>query len=210
MAPQPQPAPDEEVHDGPVTVPRVAATVIVVRGGDDTLEVLLVQRTPHARFMAGAWVFPGGAVGDEDGEGPDAVRAAAIRELREEAGIALADSGELIGYSRWITPERVKIRYDTWFFLAAMPAGQRPRVDGSEVIDSRWLAPADALAAGTRGKLLLVFPTMRHLQQLARFGSATALLDHARGRTVEPVQPRLIGEAEHARIVLPGEPGYDD
>lgn len=210
MASQPTPAPDEQVHDGPVTVPRVAATVIVVRGGDEALEVLLVQRTPHARFMAGAWVFPGGAVGEEDGEGADAVRAAAVRELREEAGITLADAGQLTGFSRWITPERVKIRYDTWFFLAPMPTDQRARVDGAEVVDARWLSPAEALAASARGELLLVFPTRRHLEQLSAFGSAAALLEHARGREVVPVQPRVIGEGEQARIVLPGEPGYDD
>ena len=72
--------------DGEVTVPRQAATVIVLRGGAETLEVLLVQRNPAARFMGGAWVFPGGAVDADEGEGDGAHRAAAVRELDEEAG----------------------------------------------------------------------------------------------------------------------------
>ena len=86
-----RPEPGAEFNSGPATVPRVAATVIVLRGDDDDLEVLLVQRTPHARFMGGAWVFPGGAVTPEDGEGDAALPAAGIRELEEEAGIRIRD-----------------------------------------------------------------------------------------------------------------------
>ena len=58
----PRPAPGEELNPGEETVPRPAATVILLRGGGDALEVLLVQRNPESRFMGGAWVFPGGAV----------------------------------------------------------------------------------------------------------------------------------------------------
>jgi hypothetical protein len=82
------------------------------------------------------------------------------------------------------------------------------RVDGSEVVDARWYAPADALEARTRGELFLVFPTIKHLEQLAMFESVDALLEHARGREVHAVQPRVITQGETARIVLPGEPGY--
>jgi 8-oxo-dGTP pyrophosphatase MutT (NUDIX family) len=205
-----QPAPGEEFNPGPVTVPRVAATVIVLRGGADGLEVLLAQRNPQARFMAGAWVFPGGAVSPEDGEGEAALRAAGLRELQEEAGITLADPGELVAFSRWITPAEVKIRYDTWFFLATMPAGQEARIDGAEVVDARWFSPPAALAASRRNEILLVFPTIKHLQQLSVFRSVEELLSHARAQTVQPVQPQVVGQGEMARIVLPGEPGYED
>jgi 8-oxo-dGTP pyrophosphatase MutT (NUDIX family) len=205
-----QPEPGAELHHGPATVPRIAATVIVLRGDDDGLEVLLAQRTPHARFMGGAWVFPGGAVSAEDGEGEAALRTAAIRELAEEAGITLAGPQELITFSRWITPEEVKIRYDTWFFLARLPDGAEAVIDGEEVVDARWFAPRAALDAGEAGEILLVFPTIKHLERLEGFASARQLLDHARTRTVEPVQPRVVGSGEQARIVLPGEPGYED
>ena len=205
-----QPEPGAELHRGPATVPRVAATVILLRGDDDGLEVLLAQRTPHARFMGGAWVFPGGAVSSEDGEGEAALRAAGIRELAEEAGITLAGPQELITFSRWITPEEVKIRYDTWFFLARLPDGAEAVIDGEEVVDARWFEPRAALAAGQAGDILLVFPTIKHLEQLEGFASARQLLDHARTRTVEPVQPRVVGSGEQARIVLPGESGYVD
>jgi 8-oxo-dGTP pyrophosphatase MutT (NUDIX family) len=190
-------------------VPRPAATVILLRGGDADLEVLLVQRNPESRFMGGAWVFPGGAVDRAEGEGEDALRSAAVRELREEAGISLPDPAALVPFSRWITPAQVKIRFDTWFFLATAPAGAEPEIDGSEIVDVRWYAPRAALEAATAGELFLVFPTIKHLEQLSGFANATALLHHARGQTVEPVQPRVVFGGETARIVLPGEPGFD-
>ena len=205
-----QPGPGEELNLGHETVPRPAATVIVLRGGDEALEVLLVQRNPAARFMGGAWVFPGGAVDPREGTGEAALRAAALRELEEEAGIRMTGGDELIPFSRWITPAEVKIRFDTWFFLAALPPDAAARIDGSEIVDARWYAPADALEAARDGELLLVFPTIKHLEQLAGFDSMQALLAHARGREVRPVRPRVLTRGEHARIVLPGEPGYQD
>jgi 8-oxo-dGTP pyrophosphatase MutT (NUDIX family) len=205
-----RPGPEQPLHLGERTVPRPAGTVIVLRGGASTLEVLLVQRNPNARFMGGAWVFPGGAVDRDEGHGDRALRAAAIRELEEEAGISIGDPAELVPFSRWITPAEVKIRFDTWFFLAPLPAGAEARVDGSEVVDARWYSPPAALEARARGELFLVFPTIKHLEQLSAFESADALLAHARGREIHPIQPRVITQGETARIVLPGEPGYSE
>ncbi|MGZ4167124.1 MAG: NUDIX hydrolase [Solirubrobacteraceae bacterium] len=205
----PRPAPGEELNPGPETVPRVAATVILMRGGGDGLEILLAQRNPQARFMGGAWVFPGGAVSAEDGDGEPGRRAAAVRELREETGLVIG-ADALVTFSRWITPAVVKIRYDTWFFLAMARDGSQPQIDGREMVDARWFAPEDALAAARSGEIMLVFPTIKHLEQLSSFPTAQALMEHARTRAVEPVQPRVVGTGETARIVLPGEPGYDD
>jgi 8-oxo-dGTP pyrophosphatase MutT (NUDIX family) len=205
-----RPGPGEELNAGAATVPRPAATVILLRGGADTLELLLVKRNPAARFMGGVWVFPGGAVDREEGEGDAALRAAALRELDEEAGVLLPDPAGLVPFSRWITPAEVKIRFDTWFFLAPAPAGTEPVIDGEEAVDSGWFTPEAALDAHRRGEILLVFPTIKHLEQLAPFGTADALLDYARGKEVRPVQPRVIMGGETARVVLPGEPGYDD
>ncbi len=146
-----RPGPGEELNPGPETVPRVAATVILLRDGDDGLEVLLAQRNPAARFMGGAWVFPGGAIGPGDGEGERGLRVAAARELLEEVGVALPDPAALVPFSRWITPATVTIRYDTWFFLAIAPADIVPRIDRAEVVDARWFSPARALAASRAG-----------------------------------------------------------
>jgi 8-oxo-dGTP pyrophosphatase MutT (NUDIX family) len=203
-----RPAPGEELGAGPPAVPRQAATVILLRGGADTLEVLLVRRTPKARFMGGVWVFPGGAVDAHEGDGDEAHRAAAVRELSEEAAITLDDPAELVKFSRWITPAEVKIRFDTHFFLAALPAGQEARVDGEECIDLGWFTPASALAAYSAGDIVLVFPTIKHLEQLEDFATVDDLLAYSRGRDVLPIEPKVVLEGEVARILLPGEPGY--
>jgi 8-oxo-dGTP pyrophosphatase MutT (NUDIX family) len=205
-----RPAPGEEYNPGSATPARQAATVILLRGGAQTLEVLLVKRTPHARFMGGVWVFPGGAVDAGEGDGDDAHRAAAIRELREEATIALEDPDTLVKFSRWITPAEVRTRFDTHFFLAPLPDGQEPQVDGEECVDLSWFTPAAALEAHRRETIVLVFPTIKHLEQLDAFPSADELLVYANGREVQPIQPRVVVEGEVARVLLPGEPGYDD
>ena len=112
-------------------------------------------------------------------------------------------------FSRWITPPQVVIRFDAHFFIAALPAGEQPRIDGEECVDMGWFTPQGALDAHANGQILLVFPTIKHLEQLAGFASATALIDYAAGREVVPVQPRVVITGETARVLLPGEPGYD-
>jgi 8-oxo-dGTP pyrophosphatase MutT (NUDIX family) len=199
-----QPPPGEELNTGEVTEARTACSVIPVRDGDSGLELLLVQRNPQARFMGGAWVFPGGAVDEGETEVETAVR-----EAEEEAGIRL-DPATLVPFSRWITPKQVKVRFDTHFFVAPTPGDVEPRCDGQECVDLRWIAPAAALEAGRREELFLVFPTIKHLEQLAEFGSVEDLLAHARSRRVQPVEPRVLVDGGIAQVLLPGEPGYDD
>jgi 8-oxo-dGTP pyrophosphatase MutT (NUDIX family) len=161
--------------------------------------------------MGGAWVFPGGSVHAEDEAGglPGPV-AAGLRETEEECGLVLAGPDELVPFSRWITPAQVKIRFDTWFFIARAPEGAEVTIDNEEVVDSRWIGPQDALDAGARDELLLVFPTIKHLEQLAEFSSVEDAMERARSRKVMPVQPRVLVDGGVARVLMPGEPGYDD
>jgi 8-oxo-dGTP pyrophosphatase MutT (NUDIX family) len=203
-----RPGPGEEYNPGPPTPPRQAATVILLRGGEEGLELLLVKRNPNARFMGGVWVFPGGAVEQDEGEDDRAHRAAAVRELQEEAGVELPRTEELVKFSRWITPAAVRTRFDTHFFLASLPPDQEPHVDGQECVEHGWFTPAGALEAHHAGEILLVFPTIKHLEQLSPFATAAELLEHARGRAVQAVQPRVVVDGEVARVLLPGEPGY--
>src|SRR3954453_15791843 len=179
-----RPGPGEELNPGAATTPRLAATTIVLRGGREGLEVLLVRRNPEQRFMGGAWGFPGGAVDPDDGPGEAGLRATAVRECAEEAAVA-PDPDGLVAYSRWITPAQVKIRFDTCFFLVPAPPDAAPHVDGEECVDWRWASPQGALAASRSGELEMVFPTLKHLEQLAGFASADELLAFARTQEVQ-------------------------
>jgi 8-oxo-dGTP pyrophosphatase MutT (NUDIX family) len=195
--------------EGKIVTPRPSASLLLLRGGGAALEVLLVQRTPKARFMGGFWVFPGGAVEPGDRAGTDedgAHRAAAVRELAEEAAIEGVDPASLVGFSRWVTPATSGIRFDTRFYLGAAPDGAQPRVDGEECVDVGWFAPGAALAAYDRGELPLVLPTLKHFEAILEFGSAAELMAASQGRDLAPIRPQVID----GRIVLPGEPGYVD
>ena len=192
----------------PPAVPRPAATVILLRRGGKHaqrgLELLLVQRSPEARFMPGVWVFPGGAVDPADGDGEAAHRAAAVRELAEEAGIRVG-ADDLVAYSRWITPRVVPVRFDTRFYLALAPAHSPPQPDGSETVDAGWFEPRKALDLYSADHFPLVFPTIKHLESLVGFASAEEALETARRREVKPVEPEVVGEGDERRIVLPDE-----
>jgi 8-oxo-dGTP pyrophosphatase MutT (NUDIX family) len=177
-----------------------------MRDAGDGPEVLLVRRNPDARFMGGAWVFPGGGVKPTDAS----PAATARRELEEEANLTLASDDELAAFSRWITPVAVKVRFDTWFFLTRAPAGAEGAPDGSETVALRWLRPADALEAGRRGELQLVFPTIKHLEELAMLGSVADGLGQARSREVNAILPRVVGAGSETRVLLPGDAGYED
>jgi 8-oxo-dGTP pyrophosphatase MutT (NUDIX family) len=201
-----RPPPGEELNMGEVTEPRQAASLILLRDSAERPEVLLVERNPKQRFMGGAWVFPGGAVQAEDADHAGT----ATRELEEEAGIALAPGAAVVPFSRWITPAEVRIRFDTWFFASRAPEGAEARPDGSECVAARWLRPENALAAYARDELTLVFPTIKHLEQLTEFESVADALDTARGRKVEPIQPRVVMRDGSAALLLPGEPGYEE
>ena len=201
-----RPHPSEELNEGPETPPRLAASVIVLRESDSGPEVLLVQRNPEQRFMGGAWVFPGGAV-----HGDESPAEAALRELEEEASLHLdTGAGALVPFSRWITPAEVKVRFDTFFFVVEAPAGATPAPDGQECVAMAWKRPADALSEYADGDLQLVFPTIKHLEQLCEQPSVAATIDAARDREVMPIQPRIVVADGSAQVLLPGEPGYDD
>jgi len=204
--------PAEAPNLGEPATPRPSASVVLLRRGgkhaDRALEVLLLKRAESAKFMPGVWVFPGGGVDAADGDGDDAYRACAVRELEEEAGIALGDEEELVLFSRWITPEVVSRRFDAWFFLALAPAHAPPEADGVETVEARWFEPRAALEAQGAGELALAFPTINQLKALLPFASAGEAIEAHRGRVVEPILPKVIGDLGEHRVVLPGDPDY--
>lgn len=204
--------PAEAPNLGEPSEPRPAASVVLLRRGgkhdDRALEVLLLKRTEKARFMPGVWVFPGGGLDECDGEGEEAYRACAARELAEEAGIELPADEELILFSRWITPEVISRRFDAWFFLALAPAHTPPKPDGVETVKAAWFEPEAALAAQAAGDLVLAFPTVHQLSSLSEFQSSEEAIEACRERQVEPILPKVVGSRDDHRVVLPGDPDY--
>lgn len=206
--------PAEIPNFGPPSEPRPAASIVLLRRGGKhaqrALEVLLLKRSAEARFMPNVWVFPGGSVDAADGEGEAGYQACAVRELAEEAGIELPAEEELVLFSRWITPEIVATRFDAWFFLALAPAHTPPRADGVETTEAAWFEPARALALQEAGELSLSFPTINQLRWLSEFATADEAIAAYRGKDVESVTPRIVRDGDSYRVVLPGDPAYED
>lgn len=117
------------------------------------------------------------------------------------------DVGAIHYFSRWVTPLGAPRRYDTRFFVAAAPAEQVALHDDHEVIGTRWLTPAAALADHEAGRITMIFPTVRTMVALERFGTAAEVLDHTAGQgAIEPVLPLIEDVGGGMRIVLPGDP----
>lgn len=198
---------------GPPSTPRPAASIVLLRRGGKhqqrALEVLMLKRSEEAKFMPGVWVFPGGSLDASDGAEEAGLRACAVRELAEEAGIELPPEEELVPFSRWITPEVIATRFDAWFFLALAPAHTPPQPDGVETTEARWFEPAAALAAQEAGELVLSFPTQTQLGWLAEHRTSDEALAAYRERPLEPILPKVIAdEGPEPRVVLPGDPDY--
>jgi hypothetical protein len=116
----------------------------------------------------------------------------------------------LRAWARWITPEFEPRRYDTWFFVAQLPAGQRTRDVGGEADRVAWVRPEDAVARFAAGEIDMLPPTIMTFRQLLGADAPGAVLARAAARTMTPVTPRPVLEADgEAYVVLPGEPGYD-
>jgi 8-oxo-dGTP pyrophosphatase MutT (NUDIX family) len=192
-----------------------AATVVVVRGGVDALEVLLLQRHRDLSFAGGAWVFPGGRVDPADfGTDPagleGAERTAAVRECMEEAGIRL-DLPSLHRWSHWTPPPRQSKRFSTAFFVAGVGPGDDEvvTIDESEIVAHRWATPQQALAAQTAGELVLTPPTFITLCQLAEHRSVAGLLAAAPSRPVEHFSTRIGIAGETVCALYHGDVAYE-
>jgi 8-oxo-dGTP pyrophosphatase MutT (NUDIX family) len=212
----------------------------------------MVRRVRSAAFMGDARVFPGGALDEADysplaaravcwhgdpGELP--WRAAALRELAEEAGVFLTDppgapaagkgaglyedlvnrgwlldADRLTYFSNWVTPRfrGAARRFDTRFYVVVVPPGTAAGADLAEVTEACWVAPAEALQRAAEGEWKVEFPTLCHLHALAGCAAAEEVpaLAPPPGEVV-PVRPRvvLLGD-EGFRILLPGDPGYEE
>ncbi|MFC9629453.1 NUDIX hydrolase [Streptomyces mirabilis] len=155
---------------------------------------------------------PDTVVGDTTGEDWEADRAALVArdlsfaEFLDRRGLVLRS--DLLGvWTRWITPEFETRRYDTWFFVAALPEGQRTRNASTEADRTVWIRPADAADGYDKGELLMMPPTVATLRQLIPYDSAADVLAAAPARDLTPVLAKA--RLENGEVVL-AWPGHDE
>ena len=200
-------------------VPAPAATVVLLRPGPDGPEVLLTHRPATMAFGPGLHVFPGGRVDPEDRAStpagpaseaavaagralggnlpPDdalAVHRAAIRELREEAGIPLDGIERLVPIAHWTTPAFMPRRFSTWFFVADLPSHAMPIFATDEVAAHRWVTPLRALEQMAAREIAMWVPTTCVLQRLIETGARRASEVAERIKLGQVASPRVVQE----------------
>jgi 8-oxo-dGTP pyrophosphatase MutT (NUDIX family) len=188
------------------TEPRRAATVVAARGASNGVEVLVLKRGRQHRFLPGYLAFPGGAVEPQDGglasrwfgSPAESGRACAVRELIEEAGLALTARGlvsvgaddpglsavhaappsadALREISHWVAPEHVPVRFDARFFAVDALDGLEPRPDGAEAERAWWARPSQVLMDFAEGRCDLYWPTLKTMEALAACHTVDELL----------------------------------
>lgn len=188
-----------------------AATVVLVRDGGDGLETLLLRRNSKIAF-GGMWVFPGGRIDEADwlglapGDELAAARRAAVRETREEAGLAITEA-TLVALSHWSPPAIAPKRFLTWFFVAPATS-DTVTIDQGEIHEHVWLRPADALARRNALEIELAPPTWVTLEWLNTHRDVAASIAAAAARTPERFVTRIMGSPEGPVAVWHGDAAY--
>ena len=173
-----------------------SASVVIVRDGSHSLEVLMLRRNQKIAFHGGDWVFPGGRVDASDAHSDaDAelviARRTAAREAFEEAGLEMSAQA-MLPFAHWTTPEGLPKRFATWFFAATFAADTAVQIDNSEIVDHRWLTPQTALELHAAGELSLPAPTFVTLLAFGKFTDCAALSAHLSRTEIERFVPRLV------------------
>jgi len=148
-------------------------------------------------------------------------RAAALREavandqhpfleLIRELDVRL-DLGALTVFARWITPNLMPKRFDTWFYVATATGEQLAACDGRETVDAEWIAPAEALRLAAEGQRKVIFPTRMNLQLLAESTGATEAAERAAARPLVTVEPWVVQRTGGGGVItIPPDAGYGD
>jgi 8-oxo-dGTP pyrophosphatase MutT (NUDIX family) len=129
--------------------------------------------------------------------------------LAEELSMRI-DARSLTPYARWVTPEFESRRFDTRFYVTAVPAGQQASHDGSETTSAVWLRPADAIDRMRSGDIKLAPPTVRTLAWLANFDDPTSVLADASSRRPPLVRPKVVAGGDGWFLALPGDPEHPE
>ncbi len=128
--------------------------------------------------------------------------------VRSLAASGLVPATERLFYfARWITPVANPRRWDTRFLVARLPDGQTASADGTETVSCTWMSPRAALAAYEGGRIVLIPPTVRTLDDLTRFDSVDAVLADAARRIVRAVTPEIVQDGATTGISYPDNTG---
>jgi 8-oxo-dGTP pyrophosphatase MutT (NUDIX family) len=148
---------------------------------------------------------PDAVVGDTTGDDWEAdrvaleSRAVGFSEFLHRRGLVLR--ADLLGpWAHWITPEFEPKRYDTAFFVAALPAGQVTRDVTSESDQVTWIRPADAVAAVDAGEVLMLPPTYLSCRELSQYDDVAAILDAAGEREIRTIMPTVRVDGDQAYL----------
>lgn len=125
----------------------------------------------------------------------------------------VAQSEELLWVAHWVTPFGEVRRFDTRFFVVAMPDDQTPLHDDKETVCSLWVTPLDALNRAQAGELLMLPPTIANLEFLATYSSVDEIIEAARKIGTPPKLLPKVKWRDDGRIealLMPGDVGYND
>lgn len=208
---------DEDLAETAWSGPRPAEWAAILTA-DERLARALVCAAVRETFEESGVLLAGRAAGDvvDDTRGDDweadrlalIDRSLAFAAFLERRGLVLR-ADLLRPWAHWITPEVEPRRYDTRFFVAALPEGQRTRDVGGEADRVAWMRPQGALDAFTRGEVGMLPPTAFTLAELSAYDTVTDVLAAGTERDVRPVLPRVIvGDDEQVSLLLPHEEGY--
>ena len=115
----------------------------------------------------------------------------------------------LMLFAHWVPRFHAVRRFDTLFFIAAVPAGAwQPRVGERENVSAEWLTAAEALRRGETGEATLIFPTRCNLQRLAGHGGLAEMRDDALRHPAEPVTPWIEERDGERMLTIPDHLGY--
>lgn len=197
--------------DAGVKPPIPAATVLLLRDGEDGIETLMLRKSSKINY-GGMWVFPGGKIdaADEAGDDEATARQAAVREAEEEAGIQLAPES-FAYFAHWQPPPGPQKRFSTWFFAADVNDEQLEVViDEGEIQDSAWMSPGDTLARHARGEMEFVPPTWITLFHLTRFDKVADAMQRFHNEAARRYSTHVAKRADGVRVAMwYGDAGYD-
>ncbi|HET6816697.1 MAG TPA: NUDIX hydrolase [Mycobacteriales bacterium] len=208
---------DESLPDSAWIGPRPAEWAPILTA-DDALAKALVCAAVRETFEESGVVLAGSGSDDvvadttaDDWETDRLAlldRSLSLAAMLDRRGLVLR-ADLLRPWAHWITPEVEPRRFDTRFFVAALPTGQRTRDVGGEADRVTWARPADALSAFERGELGMLPPTAFTLGELAAYDSVADVLAAGDARDVKPVLPKiLVTDDDEAQLLLPHDEGY--